>query len=73
MNFVIISYVGVAKILGSFPCVFFGRDAIAALGYFSLGSGEPDSDFIRKTHPILILAFSKAVGLGQDSFLERKV
>jgi hypothetical protein len=39
-------------------------DALVTLGYFFLGSGKPDPEVIRKTHPRSILAFSKAVGLG---------
>jgi hypothetical protein len=51
--------------------IFYKGDTLATLGYVSLGSGKLKPDDIRKTHSRLILAFSKAVGLGQ-SFAARE-
>jgi hypothetical protein len=62
MDFVIISHVGVLKnltFLSLYKC-----DALAALIYFSPGSGNPDPQVITNTHPRSILAFNKAVRLG---------
>jgi hypothetical protein len=44
--------------------MLYNCNAVATFGYFFLGSGKLHPEIIRKTHPRLTLAFSKAAALG---------
>ena len=61
----IVSYAVVGKNLNLISHILCECDALSTLGYFCLGSDKLDTEFIRKTHPRLILAFTKAAGLGE--------
>jgi hypothetical protein len=55
----------VGKNLSLISHILYECDALATLGHFCLGSDKLDPEFVRKTHPRSIVAFSKAAGLGE--------
>ena len=61
----IISYAAGGKNLNLISHILYECDALSTLGYFCLGSDKLDTEFIRKTHPRSILAFTKAAGRGE--------